>query len=271
MIRKTINLLRVLRHSRTEFLDRVVTVAEGRLAGAPGDRGIYDAIPSAEWLRVIEASCGVPLEKYLHDPALADIENRIRRLLCSSDGVVPSIFDADPLLARSCYLICRARQPNVVIETGVSHGVSSAYILQALAANGRGRLLSIDLPPLGSNPEVEIGQAVPRHLRARWELHLGPSKRLLARLAALHGPVDLFIHDSLHTYRNVKAELEAVRPYLAEDALVLADDIENNRAFLEWSARPEVGYNAAVWAGGKAAMFGVSRYRTQPVPQAANR
>ena len=35
-----------------------------------------------------------------------------------------------------------------VVETGVAHGVTSRFILEALERNGRGFLWSIDLPPL---------------------------------------------------------------------------------------------------------------------------
>src|SRR6266403_4839363 len=47
---------------------------------------------------------------------------------------------------RDLYVICRALEPEVVIETGVASGLSSAYILKALSDNVRGRLYSVDLP-----------------------------------------------------------------------------------------------------------------------------
>jgi hypothetical protein len=40
------------------------------------------------------------------------------------------------------YAVVRAFQPRIVVETGVANGVSSAYILLALQANGRGALSS---------------------------------------------------------------------------------------------------------------------------------
>src|SRR5947207_14206936 len=44
------------------------------------------------------------------------------------------------------YAVVRAFKPGVVVETGVSSGMSSAHILRALAENGKGTLHSIDLP-----------------------------------------------------------------------------------------------------------------------------
>ena len=43
------------------------------------------------------------------------------------------------------YAVVRAFQPKIIVETGVANGVSSAYILLALHANGGGTLYSIGL------------------------------------------------------------------------------------------------------------------------------
>jgi predicted O-methyltransferase YrrM len=45
--------------------------------------------------------------------------------------------------------------------------------------------------------------------------------------------VDLFVHDSLHTYRNMRREFELVWPRLRTGGVILADDVERNRAFGE--------------------------------------
>lgn len=52
------------------------------------------------------------------------------------------------------YAIVRVLKPEIVVETGVASGLSSAYILQALEENRKGKLYSIDLPAReGSYPE----------------------------------------------------------------------------------------------------------------------
>ena len=43
--------------------------------------------------------------------------------------------------------------------------------------------------------------------------------------------VDIFIHDSLHTGRNVRFELDRVWPRLAVNGVALVDDVEQNAAF----------------------------------------
>ena len=44
-------------------------------------------------------------------------------------------------------------------------------------------------------------------------------------------PSDLFLHDSLHTYRNMRRELEVAWPHLRAGGVILADDVERNHAF----------------------------------------
>jgi predicted O-methyltransferase YrrM len=136
-------------------------------------------------------------------------------------------------MARLCYLSCRLIHPEVVIETGVAYGVSSAFILKALQENDCGTLHSIDLPPLSIGYEKFWGIAVPDELQDRWRLHRGSSARVLPRLLQETSTVDLFVHDSLHTHRNMRREFDTIWPHLRNGGLLLADDVERNRAFGE--------------------------------------
>src|ERR671916_823414 len=130
----------------------------------------------------------------------------------------------------------------VVVETGVAYGVSSAFILRALEENGRGVLHSVDLPPLRREYERFWGVAVDRVHRGRWSLHRGSSARILPRLLDELETVDLFVHDSLPTYRNMRREFEAVWPHLRTGGALVADDVERNRAFGELQRK-----NPALW------------------------
>ena len=44
------------------------------------------------------------------------------------------------------YYFIRETKPEIIIETGVFHGLTTAWILQALKDNEFGKLISIDLP-----------------------------------------------------------------------------------------------------------------------------
>jgi predicted O-methyltransferase YrrM len=139
-----------------------------------------------------------------------------------------------PLL-RVLYVAVRATRPRRTLEVGVERGYSSTVILAGLADNGSGRLWSIDLPPLGRNAEAATGRLVPPELRDRWELELGPARRLLPRAARAHDPLDLVVLDGDHSYAGQRRELRAVWPHLADGGLIVCDDVWNP-AFPEFAA-----------------------------------
>lgn len=146
------------------------------------------------------------------------------------------------LFGKFLYFIVRCAQPEVMVETGVAHGVSSWTILNALHRNGKGKLYSIDLPnqDLRSyNPEnirQGSGWVVPDLLRQRWELRLGPSQELLPKLIAELGSIDIFFHDSDHSYENMLFEFRAVYQAVKKNGLILSDDVHKNTSFTEFVA-----------------------------------
>lgn len=144
--------------------------------------------------------------------------------------------------AVTIYIVTRSLMPHVVVETGVAHGKSSAYILLALEHNNHGRLLSVDLPATGSNAldgsqtslsGMEPGWLVLDHLRERWTLTMADSisflRTTVPRLLAGQNPVpgvSLFLHDSLHTFEHVAEELRLVSSFLTRPAVVCVDNVD---------------------------------------------
>ena len=141
--------------------------------------------------------------------------------------------DADPGFARAAWCLTRHSVARVVVETGVARGLTSRVILEALSANGSGRLCSIDLPPVMKEPgsEGETGAAVSEGLKRRWTLVRGSSRRRLPRLLAELGTIDLFVHDSKHSDRNVSFELPRAWAALRPGGFLLVDDVHHNHAF----------------------------------------
>jgi len=126
-------------------------------------------------------------------------------------SIYPSSYGLQMTMELPClYLLIRLTQPDTIIETGVSSGASSAYILRSLHDNNRGRLYSIDLPPANLPEGKESGWIVPQYLRNRWSLHIGDSKELLESLLDSVGEIDCFIHDSLHTHEHMLWEFRTV-------------------------------------------------------------
>jgi len=165
-------------------------------------------------------------------------------------------------LGELCFRVCRFLHPKTVVETGVAYGVTSAYILQALAENDCGDLLSIDLPPLASDADRYVGHFVPQELRHRWKLYRGSAKRLLPRILSEAGAIDLFVHDSLHTYSHMKWEFEMAVRGLRPGGILIFDDIEGNRAFEEATRHPSIASWFAIQQQGKDAICGALRKRS---------
>jgi predicted O-methyltransferase YrrM len=158
------------------------------------------------------------------------------------DGPFPpeGFHNGTVTLGRLCYLACRYLRPRLVLETGVAYGVTSAYILAALAENDYGQLYSIDLPPLAPDAASHVGYFVPTGLRSRWKLSLGPAQELLPELLEHTKFIDMFVHDSLHTYSHMKWEFETALSALRPGGLLISDDIEGNRAFEEIIHRGDI-------------------------------
>jgi Methyltransferase domain len=136
--------------------------------------------------------------------------------------------DGDPALSAAVWCAVRHLRPATVIETGVARGVTTRLILEAMAINGSGHLWSVDLPHLFGAPELDgqTGAAVPDQLRDNWTYVRGSSRRHLKPLIAQLGTVDLFIHDSLHTERNMRFEMKTVWTALRGGGLMLVDDVD---------------------------------------------
>jgi predicted O-methyltransferase YrrM len=192
---------------------------------------------------------------------ISRIRRRIEAQQAELVGPFGSFHNGTATLGELCYLACRCLRPRVVVETGVAYGVTSAYILQALTDNGHGELHSIDLPPLAEGADSYVGHFVPHELRARWNLHIGPASRLLPDILREANTIDVFVHDSLHTYSHMKWEFERALLSLRPGGALISDDIEGNRAFEEATRHPSVASWFAVRQADKDAMCGALRMK----------
>jgi predicted O-methyltransferase YrrM len=189
----------------------------------------------ADWEAQLHAAlgvpfpCGGPAESAPLWPAIA------ATLRARGIEIGPESYlywnDGDPALIRAIWCLIRHLKPLRVVETGVAHGVSSRFILEALALNGAGQLWSIDLPPVEHDWAEQIGIAVDERNAERWRLIRGSSRVRLPSLLAELGAIDMFIHDSLHSARNVRFELDCAWAALGPGGRIVVDDIDANDVF----------------------------------------
>jgi len=138
------------------------------------------------------------------------------------------ISEAHPYWARRLgwYALVRAVQPDHVVETGTDLGLGSCVIAAALLRNGHGRLTTIDTDP-------EAGYLIGKPWENVIDNRSGNSLDILGGVT----DVDMFLHDSLHTYEHESAEIVAIEPNLATGAIVLSDNAHESPACAEFAER----------------------------------
>lgn len=200
------------------------------------------------------------------DAVWRSISARLREQgLTAGRGVYGGWDDADPALARAVWCLAVHLRAETVVETGVARGVTTRMILEAFAREGRGRLSSVDLAPLDPLLRAQMGAAVPDALRDRWTLLSGTSRRRLSTALEQARQLDLFVHDSVHTARNLQFELGRAWPRLRAGGAIVADDIERNGAFAEFVDRlGGEGSAMAVSADDGRSCFGIAIKHASP-------
>lgn len=170
---------------------------------------------------------------------MSDTYARLREAEGTADaaGTVGFVTERDFTIL---YSLVRLVQPEVVVETGVASGASSVAILSALQQNGKGGLISIDLPPeevAGKVLEDDMrydkvfahhgrpGWVIPEALASRWRLVLGDVRHALPSLLQELQHIDIFVHDDLHTPEHMFWEFETVWPHLSSGGVLAADDV----------------------------------------------
>jgi len=153
------------------------------------------------------------------------------------------------------YFFIRKTKPRIVVETGCWYGNSTIMILAALYKNNEGMLSTIDLPAYketggytDENPYKREGERtiflpegkepgfiVPEFLKDRWKLIYGKSTEKLPGLLNELKSIDLFLHDSLHSYENMIFEFNISYKYLKPGGYVFSDNIDWNSAFDDFS------------------------------------
>jgi predicted O-methyltransferase YrrM len=136
---------------------------------------------------------------------------------------------------KALYIMARILKPKTIIETGVFEGHSSLAFLLALEENNEGSLYSIDLPSSSLPSGKEPGWIVPVKLRKRWDLRLGKSMDLLPSMLEELKEVDVFLHDSEHSYENMYWEYKTAWPCIRKDGLILSHDVSQNAAFRDFA------------------------------------
>jgi hypothetical protein len=122
------------------------------------------------------------------------------------------------------YSLIRHYEIGDVIETGVSGGYYSSFMLAALqhntfAGNCPGILTSLEL----SDDKEKVGKLVPENLKIGWDLRMGKSS-LDYFISHKNHSAQLYSHDSLHTMSHMLKELKEFQKSKSNNFFVFIDD-----------------------------------------------
>ena len=197
------------------------------------------------------------------DPKLWEEAKELAVRLESAGRDQLAVLEEDPHQgaghAALLYFVVRVAEVEVAVETGVALGFSTAAILSAMRANGRGHLYSSDFPAFRHrDPERHVGCLVDDNLRDRWTLDLRGDRKALERIVQLVDRIDLFHYDSDKTYRARERALRRVEPMLAPDAVVIMDDVQDNLFFRDHVAARGVESEVVDYEGKYLGIVGLS-------------
>lgn len=151
---------------------------------------------------------------------------KLRRRLALNPARRVCATQPHPARRYGWYALIRALQPDNVVETGTNLGLGSCVIAAALLRNGHGRLTTVDI-------DNDSGHLIDEPWASVIDRRIGSSVEKLAKMR----DVDMFLHDSLHTYQYETKELAAVEPNLRADAIVLSDNAHDSAALSHWAER----------------------------------
>jgi predicted O-methyltransferase YrrM len=134
------------------------------------------------------------------------------------------------------YGLTRWRRPSVVVESGGYHGMSSAFILKALADE---RLTEAKLFSLEWDKSCDHGKLIPKNLRDRFVPLRGRVEDFV-KGDELPGKIEMFLHDSSHRYRHMLWEFRQFWKRLDDGGLLVSHDVHFNPAFAEFVAGTQV-------------------------------
>lgn len=169
------------------------------------------------------------------------------------------------------YWLIRTLRPRTIVETGICNGFSAGVTTLALAQNGNdGELIGVGLAEIFDPDDPKwteggrvFGEVVVGEQRLGWmipdryqhwaKLYEGDARILLPEVVAKLDTIDLFFHNSDHSYDHMMFEFVEAKRKLSQNAIVVADNIAWNSSL--WDFADECGVPAYNFRGSLGVAF----------------
>lgn len=151
----------------------------------------------------------------------------------SEEGAIyPLFYDSNIKTLILLNLLIEEIRPAIVIETGVANGTSTRKILSSFRDLN---LVNSKLYSMDVNPKVATPELMSNH---QFNFILIDTPISFKEAMNKIGSVDLFYHDSDHSYKNQMLEYETAWEMLNPvNGILVSDDINWSNAFLDFSKR----------------------------------
>jgi len=169
-----------------------------------------------------------------------EIDDHIKNFINKQEKIEPNTkenpypvsFGLDLSTRHLLFSLCYIIKPKIVVETGVANGFSSSYILHAIKDIPESKLISIEKLFFPWHTKKGVGLGIPKKLKDKHILKIGEGKDELKKIDE---EIDIFIHDSFHTYNTMMDEFKIAWPKIKKGGILCSDDVSENDAFLDFT------------------------------------
>ena len=119
--------------------------------------------------------------------------------------------------------IVMATKPMHVVELGNREGMSTVSIIDGMRTNASGYFTSVDI----INDLRFVPEEAKRYPYVNFVFGDCLDPKTVSQISA-NGPIDILFLDTIHTKAQLKAEWSTYEPLLADEALILIDDVDLN-------------------------------------------
>ena len=204
---------------------------------------------SKKWAKEVSIGSTTELLNIIDKRYFKELKEEIKTLEQQIENILPKVPKILRLGSADCillYFYVRKFRPKTILETGVSIGHSSSYILKGISKNSYGNLFSSDFKFLGvKNSEQYIG-FLPKELNyhKNWNLLIDGDEYNIPRILKKLGSekINLFHYDSDKSYRGKQKTLNLISNNTDNNTTYIFDDIQDDFFFYDFVKKNKFKY-----------------------------